>query len=469
MSNENIPSDIQENFGDQHISTVDKKGKRKWIYAIKPKGRLYNIRSYVSYVYLAVFFIMPFIKINGNPLFLFNLPKATFIIFGKVFLPQDFMILGVATLVALLFIIVFTLVYGRVFCGWACPQTIFLEMVFRKIEYLIEGPANKQQVADKKQWTTEMYIRKTIKHLVFFGLSFIIANLFLSYIIGIDELFKIITEPISQHITGLLAIIGFTTVFYFVFAYLREIVCTVVCPYGRLQSVLLDKNSLVVAYDYVRGEPRGKRKKAEIANTGDCIDCNLCVSVCPTGIDIRNGIQFECVSCTACIDACNMMMKNVGKAPDLIRIASENSIAQGVQPKLNYRAKLYSVALIALLVILTSLIATRSTFDSTILRVPGQILQENKDGTTSNLYRIKIVSKSMRTEPYRLLLEDKHAKIEYVGKHLDSLHSGIASEETFFIKVPREQIKKRKEKYPVLIMSGDKIVQTKEAIFIGEY
>jgi cytochrome c oxidase accessory protein FixG len=470
MNSENTPSDTDNSFRDQPVSTVDKKGKRKWIYALQPKGKLYKIRSYVSFIYLAVFFVLPFIKVNGNPIFLFNIPKATFILFGKVFLPQDFVILGVAMLVALLFIIVFTLVFGRVFCGWACPQTVFLEMVFRRIEYWIEGPAQKQMSADAKQWTTEMYIRKTIKHLVYFGLSFIIANTFLAYIIGIDELYKIITEPVSQHITGFIAIIGFTTTFYFVFAYLREIVCTVVCPYGRLQSVLLDKNSLVVAYDYIRGEPRGKRKKADLnAPKGDCIDCNMCVNVCPTGIDIRNGIQLECVSCTACIDACNMMMKNIGKEPNLIKISSENSIAQGVKPKFNYRAKMYTAALAVLLIVLTSLIITRSMFDATILRVPGQILQENSDGTISNLYRIKVVSKSMHTEPYALKIKHEHARIEYVGKHLDSLESGVASEETFFIKVPAGDIKKRKEKFPILIMSGDKVIQRKEAIFIGEY
>jgi cytochrome c oxidase accessory protein FixG len=464
----NKGADGHVNFADR-ISTVDIKGKRKWIYALQPKGKLHRKRTITSIVYLILFFTLPFIRIKDTPLFLFNFPKATFILFGKVFLPQDFMLIGVSMITILLFIIVFTLVFGRVFCGWACPQTIFMEMVFRKIEYWIEGPAHKQQAADHKKWTTQLYIRKIVKHVIFFILSFIIANTFLSYIIGTDELFRIMTEPVQKHITGLLAIVGFTTVFYIVYAFVREIVCTVICPYGRLQSVLLDKNSLVVAYDYLRGEPRGKRKKTDTDITGDCIDCGLCVHVCPTGIDIRDGIQMECISCTACIDACNLMMEKVHKAPDLIKIASEASIEDNTKPRFNYRTKIYSVVLVALLVVLTSLIISRSMFDATILRVPGQILQENKDGTVSNLYRIKIVSKSMQTEPYHIKIDHKDARIEYVGKHLDSLYTGASSEETFFIKIPADQIKKRKEKYNIYIMSGDAVIQTKEVTFIGEY
>jgi cytochrome c oxidase accessory protein FixG len=462
--------DEQINFADR-ITTVDKKGKRKWIYALQPKGAFYKKRTIISLVYLVLFFGLPFVRIDGVPLFLFNFPKATFIFFGKVFLPQDFMLLGVGMLTALLFVILFTLAFGRVFCGWACPQTIFMEMVFRRIEYWIEGPAHKQHVADKKKWTTEVYIRKIIKHVVFFVLSFVIANTFLSYIIGTDALFRIMREPMQEHVVGLLSIIGFTTAFYIVYAFIRELVCTVICPYGRLQSVLLDKNSLVVAYDRLRGEPRGKRKKACSSNDqGDCIDCGLCISVCPTGIDIRNGIQLECISCTACIDACNMMMLKVNQAPDLIKIASENSIISGKKERFFTRSKIYySTALVALLIVLSSLIVSRSMFDATILRVPGQTLQENKDGTVSNLYRIMIVSKSMRTQPYDIAIQPKEASISFVGKHLDSLHSGIATEETFFIKVPVTAIKKRKNTFKILIMSGTQIVQTKEVTFLGEY
>lgn len=465
---ENYNTQSEEHFRD-NISTVDIKGKRKWMYAFQPKGKLYNLRTYFSIGYLALLFGLPFVKYNGNPYFLFDVTKSKFIFFGQVFLPQDFILFGIGMLVFLLFVVVFTLIFGRVFCGWACPQTIFMEMVFRKLEYWIEGPAHKQEVADGQTWTTEMYLRKTLKHVVFFALSFLIANTFLSYIIGLDELMKIIREPIAKHTLGFTLLMVFTFVFYSVYAFIREIVCIVICPYGRLQGVLLDRNSIVVIYDYLRGEPRSKRRKEQTAKTGDCIDCGMCVNVCPTGIDIRNGTQLECVNCTACIDACNMMMKNVGLAPDLIRFGSENDIASGIKLKLTYRIKMYSAVLIVLIGLLVGLLVTRDMFDSTILRVGGQILQENADGTISNLFKIKVVSKSGYTEPYHLEMDIPEARIEYVGKKLDSLKSGVESEETFFIKVPREHIKQRKEKMKVLVKSGDRIIQSKKITFIGVY
>jgi cytochrome c oxidase accessory protein FixG len=400
-------------------------------------------------------------------LFLFNIIDARFIFFGKVFLPQDFIILGIGMLTFLLFIIVFTLAFGRVFCGWACPQTIFLEMIFRRIEFWIEGNANKQKLADSKPATTGYYLRKVAKHLIFFALSFVIANTFLAYIIGVEELFKIINEPIAEHLGGFIALMGFTAVFYAVFAFVRDLVCTVICPYGRLQSVLLDKNSIVVAYDYLRGEPRSKAKKAD--TTGDCIDCGMCVQVCPTGIDIRNGTQMECVNCTACIDACNMMMEKVNRLPDLIKYASENNIAKGEKLKFTYRIKAYTAVLFVLIGLLTTLLVTRSVFDATVLRVPGQLLQENADGTISNLYRIKIVNKSNETKPYHLTLAQSHASLVFIGKKLDSLKSLTETEETFFIKVPKDKITKRKDYFTVRIMSGADVIQTKKISFIGEY
>lgn len=462
-----ISSTIDPNYGDR-VSTVDARGKRKWIYALQPVGKLYTRRTIVSLCYLLLFFTIPFLKINGGPAFLFNVVEARFIFFGKLFLPQDFIILGTGMLAFLLFIIVFTLIFGRVFCGWACPQTIFLEMVFRRIEYWIEGNANKQKLADKKPGDIAYYLRKALKHIIFLLISFLIANTFLSYIIGVDQLFRIINEPITDHLAGFFGIVGFTLVFYAVFAFVRDLVCTVICPYGRLQSVLLDKNSIVVAYDYLRGEPRSKIKKGAEPK-GDCIDCGLCVQVCPTGIDIRNGTQMECVNCTACIDACNMMMKKVNRMPDLIKYASENNIAKGEKPRFTYRLKAYTAVLIILVGSLTALLVTRSIFDATVLRVPGQILQENNDGTISNLYRIKIVNKSNVLKPYHLAIAEKEAALSFVGKPLEVLKPVTETEETFFIKVAKENITKRKSNFTVQVMSGNEIIQTKKVSFIGEY
>lgn len=461
---------IPEHYGNK-ISTVDNEGKRKWIYAFQPKGKFYKYRTWLSWFYIIVFFGMPFIKINGNPIFLFDVTQGKFSLFGQLFLPQDFVILAIAMLLGIIFIIVFTLLFGRVFCGWICPQTIFMEMMFRKIEFWLEGPAHVQmKMAKQKVKPNSYYIKRTLKHFIFFGLSFLISNTFLAYIIGVDNLIEIIKAPFGQHLVGFLAMLGFTTVFYFVYAYVREIVCTVICPYGRLQSVLMDKNSMAVAYNYNRGEPRGKKRKGN-DDLGDCIDCGMCVNVCHTGIDIRDGLQMECVGCTACIDACDDMMIRVGKPTGLITFASEKQLENNTvgEKTVSLRSKLMITLLIVLSGAFAALLVSRSIFDSTVMRVPGQLYQENADGTISNLYKIKLVSKSAKTLPYHLAVEEKEAQIVYVGNKLDSLRTGEHMEETFFIKIPQDKIKNRKEYIHVQIMSGDKVIQSKEVSFLSGY
>lgn len=461
---------IPEHYGNK-ISTVDNEGKRKWIYAFQPKGKFYKYRTWLSWFYIIVFFGLPFVKINGNPFFLFNIPEGKFSLFGQLFLPQDFVILAIAMLLGIVFIIVFTLLFGRVFCGWVCPQTIFMEMIFRKIEYWIEGPAHVQmKMARQKVKPKSYYVKKVVKQILFYGLSFIIANTFLSYIIGVEALYEIIKAPVKQHLVGFIALLAFTTVFYFVFAYVREIVCTVICPYGRLQSVLMDKNSMAVAYNYNRGEPRGRKRKGN-DNLGDCIDCGMCVNVCHTGIDIRDGLQMECVNCTACMDACDDMMIRVGKPTGLITIASEKQLETNTvgEKSFDLRKKLLITLLIVLSGAFTALIVSRSIFDSTVMRVPGQLYQENADGTISNLYKIKLVSKSAKTLPYHLEVKEDNAEIVYVGQPLDSLRTGEHMEETFFIKIPKDKIKSRKENIHVQIMSGDEIIQSKKVSFLSNY
>jgi cytochrome c oxidase accessory protein FixG len=295
-------STANELFRDS-IGTITKEGKRNWIFAKRPHGKLYNARTAVSIVYLIVFFTLPWIKIHGEPLFLFNLLERKFILFSVVFWPQDFFVFALAMLTFIVFIVLFTVVFGRVFCGWVCPQTIFMEMVFRRIEYWIEGDAEKQRRLSKQAWNMEKTLKRTTKFLAFFSLSFVIANYFLAYLIGMDNVLLYIREGIVQHIGVFAPLVAFTAVFFAVYWKFREQACLIVCPYGRLQGVMLDPNSIVVAYDYKRGEPRGKIRKNDAETHGDCIDCLDCVKVCPTGIDIRNGTQLECVNCTACIDA----------------------------------------------------------------------------------------------------------------------------------------------------------------------
>ena len=470
---ETKPNEENESFRD-HLATVDDKGKRNWIYAQKPKGRFYNIRTWVSWGFFTLFFALPFIKLNGRPLFLFNIPEAKFIIFGKIFWPQDFFIFGLTMVTFIIFIVLFTAAFGRLFCGWVCPQTIFMEMLFRKVEYLIEGDAAKQRMLNKAPWTAEKIRKKTTKHIAFFLLAFIIANFFLAYIIGIDELEKIISEPISEHIVGFLSIILFSFIFYGVYAYFREQVCTVICPYGRLQGVLLDKNSMIVAYDYKRGEPREKFKKNQSPsiNTGDCIDCFQCVKVCPTGIDIRHGTQMECVGCTACIDACNKMMVAIHKPEGLIRYASETGIQEGKKLRYTGRMKFYTILLIFLSGILALLLLSRKDIDGTIVRTKGMVYQERGTDSLSNLFNISVINKTINNIPVTLRLEGdaaKSGKIELVGATNIHLPQEDQASGSFFIVLPRTFVKSRKMKLNIGLYDGEKKITTLTTNFAGPF
>lgn len=457
-----------ESFRDS-LATVDATGKRKWVFAQKPKGKLYNIRTLVSYGFFALFVALPFIYVDGRPLFLFNIPAAKFILFGKVFWPQDFFIFGITMVTFVVFIVLFTAAFGRLFCGWVCPQTIFMEMFFRKIEYLIEGDAAQQRLLKQAPWTGSKIWKKTLKHLVFFLASFIIANFFLAYIIGARELWKMIIEPLSQHTGTLISLIIFSAVFYGVYAFFREQVCTVVCPYGRLQSVLLDNNSMIVAYDHKRGEPRGKFTKNEHSDLGDCIDCLQCVKVCPTGIDIRNGTQMECVGCTACIDACNFMMEKVGRPLNLVRYASEAGIKKGEKLHYSTRMKLYTGLLVLLTGVLTGLLVTRKDVDATILRTPGMLYQERGNDTLTNLYNIQVANKTVHNIPLKLKLEGSEGHIEIVGGKTVAIKKEDESAGTFFVVLPKTAVHTRKTIIHIGLYEGDKKIVEIKTNFLGPF
>jgi cytochrome c oxidase accessory protein FixG len=396
------------------MSTVDDKGKRIWIYPKVPAGFYHRLRVIVTVALLSILFAGPFIRIGGQPLLLLNIFERRFVIFGQVFWPQDFVLLALLLIVFFVFIILFTVVFGRIWCGWMCPQTLFMEMVFRKIEYWIEGDANAQRRLNKEPWTPGKIGKKGLKQLIFLSISILIAHTAMAYLIGTSEVFEIIKQSPAQHPAGFAGLTGFTLVFYSVFAYFREQVCVAICPYGRLQGVLLGKESIVVAYDWLRGEPRGKLAKNSMAAApkGDCVDCKLCVHVCPTGIDIRNGTQLECVNCTACIDACDEVMLKINKPKGLIRFASYNSIQNGIQKLISPRVIGYTALLIGLLGILGFSLLTRSVVETTVLKVPGTLYQVNETGGFTNLYNVEFVNKTFESLPLELrVIEPSFAKV----------------------------------------------------------
>lgn len=407
-----------------HLATADKEGRRKWLYPRKPKGRLTRARMWVSWALLAIMFAGPFIRIHGNPLLMINVVERRFSILGQVFWPQDLPIFAVAMLLFLTGIVVFTAAFGRLWCGWVCPQTVLMEMVFRRIEYWIDGDSHQQRALAKAPWTLSKAARRLGKHAVFLGLSFVIGNTLLAYIIGIDALLDIVTDDPMNHLKGLGFMILFTLLFYGIFARFREQACTFICPYGRLQSTMLDERSIVVAYDYRRGERRGALKRRETPEArkaqglGDCIDCRQCVSVCPTGIDIRDGTQMECVNCTACIDACDAVMDRVKKPRGLIRYASLNNIEKGERLKFTPRLAGYTAVLLALVGVFLFLLFTRTDVETTVLRAPGALFQMMPDGRISNLYVVKLVNKTQREVPVELRVENIDATLRVMGREL---------------------------------------------------
>ncbi len=463
----------QDNFRDT-IGTLNEDGKRAWVFPKKPVGKWYEYRKYVSYVLLLFLFVAPFVKINGHQFLMFNVLERRFNIFGFPFWPQDFYIFVIMMLVGVVFVILFTVAFGRLFCGWVCPQTIFMEMVFRRIEYWIDGDRGKQIRLAKMPWNAEKIRKRVTKWIIFFIISFLIANIFLAYLIGSDRVLRYVTDGPSEHMSTFISLLIFTGVFYFVFAWFREQVCIIVCPYGRLQGVLLDTKSVVVAYDHKRGEKeegRAKFKKnedREATGKGDCIDCFQCVQVCPTGIDIRNGTQLECVNCTACIDACNTIMEAVDLPKGLIRYASEEEIEKKTKFEFTPRLKGYVVVLGILIAVLSGMLFLRNDVEADILRLPGQLYERKADGVISNVYTYKLVNKTnLEIKDVRFELMSHKGSVTIVSHDTFSVPAGGLAKGTLFVELNASALSGDKDKVTIGVYSGDELIETTRTAFLG--
>ncbi|MGA9239776.1 cytochrome c oxidase accessory protein CcoG [Robiginitalea sp.] len=467
--------DSNENFRDS-IGTISEEGKRAWVFPKKPSGRFYTYRKYVSYALLVFLVAAPFIKVNGNQFLMFNVLERKFNIFGFPFWPQDFHLFVISMIIGVIFIALFTVAFGRIFCGWMCPQTIFMEMVFRRIEYWIDGDRGAQIRLDRAPWNAEKIRKRLLKWTVFFIISFLIANVFLAYLIGSDELIGYVMDGPSQHMGTLAALLIFTAVFYFVFAWFREQVCIIACPYGRMQGVLLDDKSVVVAYDYKRGEGENGRKKfrknedREALGHGDCIDCLQCVHVCPTGIDIRNGTQLECVNCTACIDECDTIMEKIGYPKGLIRYASEVEISDKIPFKFTPRMKGYAAVLTVLMGVLVGMLFLRNDLEATILRLPGQLYERKENNMISNVYTYKLINKTSQSVPdinFKLL--SHNGTITFVKGSGFDVPAQELSEGTLFIEINNAALSGDKDKVKIGVYSGDELIETTTARFLAPH
>lgn len=430
------------------VGTMDETGKRKWVFPRKPKGKYTNYRNYASYLMLGIFFGLPFVKINGNPFLLINVIDRRFFILGQPFYLQDFFILALGAVTSVIFVMLFTVVFGRIFCGWLCPQTLFMEMVFRKIEYWIEGDRNKQMKLDRQEWNAEKIRKRILKWSAFAFISLLIAHFMFMYIVGYEEVFRIMKEGPEANSVKFLVMIFFTMTFYFVFAWLREQVCTLVCPYGRLQGVLIDKQTINVYYDFKRGENRSKWRNNEdrkTAGKGDCIDCHQCVVVCPTGIDIRNGQQLECVNCTACIDACDEVMDKVGLPKGLIRYATEAEIENQEPFRFTSRMKATTVFLALLIGFLGFLMYDRGSMEAKFIKPAGSTFFI-KDGKITNTFIYTLLNKSNEKKVLTIkVITPANAEITYFGSEKIILKGDQILKGNINITFPEEDIKFSKQ------------------------
>lgn len=460
------------------LGTVDRAGHRKWVFAKKPSGRFFNYRAIVAYFLIAFLIITPFIKINGNPLFKFDVIQREFYLFSYPFFTSDFKIFALTMIISMVFIILFTVVYGRIFCGWICPQTIFLEMVFRRIEYAIDGDRNKQIKLANQEWNEEKIRKRVLKWTIYAVISLIISNILFAWIIGVDALKELILEGPLEHLSTFIGLMIFTGLFYFVFTWFREQACVLVCPYGRFQGVLIDKKTIIVAYDYKRGErtegrarfKRGQDREAD--GIGDCIDCNNCVIVCPTGIDIRNGTQLECVNCTACIDACDEVMTKINLPTGLIRYASEENIAENKKFKFTPRMMGYTAILTILLIVLSSFIFQRSDVSAKFLREPGTDYRIVNNTIVTNDFEFSLENKTKNTEQMHFVLTSHpNGVIEVIGLPIPLLiQSGQQIEGKAVISIPKEDLSSYKEKIVIEVRNEeDKVIDVYTTSFAAPF
>lgn len=390
----------------QVLSTLNADGSRRWLRPRVSPGRFLNRRRAVGYALIAVFCTLPHLRIAGKPPVLLDLVHREFTFFGLTLYPTDTLLFALLMLSVFLSIFFLTALFGRVWCGWACPQTVYLELVYRPIERFFEGAPGRKPKAGA--W------RRPARLAVYLVISFLLANTFLAYFVGTDSLFRWMTGSPFTHPAGFLVMAITTFLMMFDFAFFREQVCIVACPYGRMQSVMLDRSSLIISYDPGRGEPRGKKKRAgrpggDVAlpvladepAQGDCIDCKMCVTTCPTGIDIRDGLQLECVNCAQCIDACDAIMDKIGRPRGLIRYGSQAAILEGQRSGfLRPRTLVYPAIITGLLSAFVFVLVTRAPAYVSVLRQRGAPFAVLGDGSVVNAVTVKVQNRRPEDSAY---------------------------------------------------------------------
>lgn len=375
------------------VTTINTDGSRPFIFPADVSGFYDLARKISAFILIACYLLLPWVKIGGFPAVFLDIANGRFHLFGWNFATQDlwltfFLISGLGF--TLFFI---TALLGRIWCGWACPHTVFLDHVFRRIERLIEGNSIQRRQLDGAPWTAAKIIKRTCKHALYILVSLGITHLFLAYFVSIEELWSMMSAQPTEHWSAFGFVFIAAGILYFNFAWFREQLCIVVCPYGRLQSAMIDEHSMIVGYDTRRGEPRGKLGTAD---AGDCVDCNRCVQVCPTGIDIRQGLQMECIGCTACLDACDEVMRRIHKPTGLIRYDSQTAFAGGKTRWVRPRIVIYSILLVIGLIVAAWALSTLKPVTVGITRITGAPYIVTTDAVR-NQFLVRLLNK--RTAP----------------------------------------------------------------------
>jgi cytochrome c oxidase accessory protein FixG len=423
---------------EQVLSTLNRDGSRRWLRPRLSRGTLYRRRLVFAWGLILVFTAIPYLRMNGKPMVLLDIPRRQFTLFGTTFLPTDTLFLMLLLVGIAVAIFLATALYGRVWCGWGCPQTVYMEFVYRPLERLFDN---------RSPWSRRLGVgklpgglRQTIRFVLYLAVSMFLAHTFLAYFVGVEQLFRWVRSSPFDHPVAFVIMAGTTLAMLLDFGYFREQVCLVACPYGRFQSVLLDRRSMIVAYDPNRGEPRRtvKERRATGEDGGDCIHCGACVVTCPTGIDIRDGLQMECINCTQCIDACDAIMDKVGKPRGLIRYSSQAELHDEGKQVLRPRVVIYPAILAIAVGLLVVLLANRAPADVTVLRGIGTPYAELPDGQISNQLRVKIVNRSEGSRTYRIEFPGGDRLQVIAPNGVLALDPGETETATLFVNAPRD-------------------------------
>lgn len=446
---------------EQVLSTLNRDGSRRWLRPKLSPGKHHARRRIVAYTLIALFTTIPYLSLNGRPLMLLDLIDREFHLFGGTFHASDTALLMLLAITGLVGIFLLTAIFGRVWCGWACPQTVYMEFLYRPLERLIEGGRAKQLAADRDGTSP----RRLLRYVVFLLVSMFLAHTFLAYFVGVERLFQWVQRSPLEHPTAFLVMAATTAAMMFDFGFFREQTCLVACPYGRFQSVLLDRQSLIVGYDAKRGETRRKGKKKEPSD-GDCVDCRKCVTTCPTGIDIRDGLQMECIHCTQCIDACDAVMAKVGRPLGLIRYGSQAEFAGEERKFLRPRVVLYPAIVLLGVTLLVTLLVSRETAEVTVLtKVKGrEAFSQAGPGQISNSIRVRVENRTPETRVYTIDLPVTEGARIVSGELPMAVEGGQSRLASMFIILPEDAFQAGEKMVSLRIMDDAGTFETTESV-----